>query len=461
MKEILLINSPLYKSGMDNNDEDTLPSLGLVYIASYLKEKNVRVKLIDAIKFRLSTKQLIGIINEHSYKYIGLNIFSTNYSLVKEVVEGVLIPTNFIIGGLATKELYPQILEWNTENNIDIVIGDGEFITYDIITNNLKEAPISFNSMRRVFKVFEKSNYYIKDISNLPLDRKLLVNDPILNFHGVLESNIVTSRGCIYNCSFCAAAKSQNIQSRIRERNKESIIHELEFIKNQYPEVKSIRVLDDLFLKSNHNLMNAIDIFSGFKFTWRSMACINTFYTLNQKDIDDLHKCGCSEIFTGIESGSKRILKSLNKKIDRNITLTTLEKLFRAGIDVKGYFIYGFPFERSEDMEMTYNLAYESKVLANKLRSNFRVSVFQFRPYHGTELYKRLVEKNIPIANILPNEELNRIIGRDLYNFSSGNYSAVEDSVLLDYIRKTNALNGSSKIFRRLFNTKSKQKQEM
>ncbi len=459
---IFLINSPIFLEGKGNDLEDSIPPIGLAYIASYLENKGLEVELIDAVDRGLSLKDLIELINFHKPEFIGLNIFSTNYELVRLLVESVTITSHFLIGGLATKSLYLDIIEWKTDNKIDIVIGDGELITFDIIKKNIKENAYYAKRKRRVFKVSENSVYFFRNISEISLNRHFLPKEPICNYYGIPEANIVTSRGCIYNCAFCAAARSQNREFGVRERSAQSIQSELNEIKTNYPKVSSIRILDDLFLKSRQSITKATDIFSKFDFQWRSMACIRTFNHLEQKVINALHRSGCNEIFTGIESGSSVILKSLNKTLDKNSILMSLEKIFRAGISVKGYFIYGFPDETVEDMDMTFSLASEIKALSFRLRANFRTSVFQFRPYHGTEIFRKLKEKNIEVGQITPNKDLSKLIGREQFNFSSGNYSKVELSTLLDYISRTNSLNGSRTITGRIPKPhRPKQKQKM
>ena len=96
-------------------------------------------------------------------------------------------------------------------------------------------------------------------------------------------------------------------------------------------------------------------------------------------------------------------------------------------------------------MAMTYQLAMDIKKLSIKYGSNFRTSVFQFRPYHGTEIFKKLKEKNINIEleQTIPNQELSDLIGRNQYNFNRGNYSKVCLETILDYICRTNNLNDS------------------
>jgi radical SAM superfamily enzyme YgiQ (UPF0313 family) len=441
--KIIIVNSPLFLNNSEKYNEDSLPPIGLGYIATYLKNNNIEVELIDAVYSRVSLNNLIDIINNKHPEFLAINIFTTNYDLVKELIESINFKTHIIIGGLATKELYPKIIEWKIKNQIDIVIGDGESITLDIINNEIKENPIFQNRNRRVFKVAGESIYFIKDISNIPLNRIFFKNEPVENHIGLLEANLVTGRGCIYNCTFCAAARSQNLDFPIRERSNASITDELNSIMSIYPGVKSIRILDDLFLKTRSSILRATNIFSKHIFQWRSMAHIKAFNMVTQKEIVALKESGCNELFIGMESGSPRVLKSINKTYNRKQIIKNISKIFSAKINIKAYFIYGFPDETEDDMTKTYDLACELKSLSVKHEANFRASVFQYRPYHGTEIFKNLKEKNIniDIEQTTPNQELSKIIGRNQFNFHKGNYSKVCLETIHDYICRTINLN--------------------
>jgi radical SAM superfamily enzyme YgiQ (UPF0313 family) len=452
--KVILINSPLFREFNSLYDEDSLPPLGLGYIATKLQDRNIDVELIDAIHQRIPLNDLIASINYLKPTFIGINIFTTNYTLVKELIESINYKTQIIVGGLSTKELYKSIVEWETENNIDIVIGDGELIVPDIVNNCLKDKPYFEKNNRRVFKVDINSCYVNHDISPLLLNRKFFLNEPTNHPLGFYEANIVTSRGCIYNCTFCAAARGLNTEFPIRERSIESICAELNNIKEKYPNVTSIRVLDDLFLKTSKTISKAIEIFSQFDFSWRAMAHVMTFKNVDMDELIALKKSGCNELFIGIESGSPKILKSINKTNNISIIEENLEKVLKAGINIKGYFIYGFPNETKEDMEMTYSLAQNLKKFSIKYGSFFRTSVFQYRPYHATQIYHDLKEKGVDINvnNVEGNKALSDLVGRQQFNFHNGNFSEVESKEVHDYIYRTTNLN-ESEIFPQLKST--------
>ena len=151
--KVIIINSPLFREKNHLYDEDSLPPLGLGYIATSLQNNGIDVKLIDAVHQRIPLVDLIATVNSVKPEFIAINIFTTNYELVKDFVESLQFKTHFIIGGLSTKQLSKNILCWLTNNQIDIVTGDGELITLDIIKDRLQEKPSLTQENRRVFLV--------------------------------------------------------------------------------------------------------------------------------------------------------------------------------------------------------------------------------------------------------------------------------------------------------------------
>ena len=444
--KVVLVNSPLFRERNLEYEEDSLPPIGLGYIGTNLRQNGIEVLLIDAVDQRIPLAELVEQLTVLSPDFVGVNIFTTNYELVKELVEGLSFQTHIIVGGLSTKQLYEQILSWQTPNPIDVVTGDGEFIMLDIVKDCVQDMPFKVLGNRRVFRVDQSSHYLVHDISDVPLDRTLFSNEPVVHPLGFIEANIVASRGCVYNCTFCAAARSLNKDYPVRERSSASIIAELSDIAANYPEVTSIRVLDDLFLKSKDSVAKAAMVFSPFSFQWRSMAHVQTFRNVDAELMQRLKQSGCHELFIGIESGSAKILGEINKTKDVPTIIANLTKVFEAGINMKGYFIYGFPGETEEDMKQTYHLALQLKNLAGDFGVNFRTSVFQYRPYHSTQIYHDLEAqgKNLAVTRVAPNEALSRLVGRQQFNFHSGNYSAVDYQVVERYIYATTNLNGDN-----------------
>lgn len=435
MKKFVLINSPLFWE-RTNEEEEYLSPLGLGYIATYLKKVGLEVLLLDSVKERLGVEDILKQVSEIKPEFVGINVFTQNYELVQYIIEKMSIQCECFVGGQVVKSIYETILDWKTSNKVNIIIGEGELIIPAIVLENCKEKPIEHLDNKFVYKVDMNSQYFPKDISKIYLDRSFLKDKIINNHYGEKEAAIITSRGCAYDCAFCGGARGLNKDISIRMKDVESVKHEIAEICDLYPDLKSIRILDDLFLRNETSISQAADIFQEFsQLHWRGMVHVLSLIKCLDK-IQLLKNCNCKELFVGIESGSNTIRKRINKLGDISSVISVIRELLIHGIDVKGYFMYGFPDETQEDMEETYKLACELRNISEKCEGTFRPSVFQFRPYHGTRLYNEILEKGIDIPNCHYNSSYT-LKGRSQFNFCSGNYSRVPDEILEEYIVKT------------------------
>lgn len=438
MDKFILINSPIFWNPME--EDDYLSPLGQGYIATQLDKEGIDVELLDSVKRMMSVGQIIEYISKNKPEYIGLNIFTQNSDIVKYIVENASFDGDVFVGGQAVKFMYDEILSWNCKNKCHIIIGEGEYIIPAICKNNCHEEPVKTEGNKYVYRVTKYSRYFPNDISQQGINRKFLTDELTTNHYGEKEAAIITSRGCLFDCAFCGGAKSLNDDIIPRIRDEDSIVVELEELVRLYPDMASVRVLDDLFLRNPASFDLAIRVFRKFDGVhWRGMAHVLSLKgSLNK--LCDLRDSGCSELFIGIEAGSQRIREYINKLGDREDIINVISNVLEQGIDVKGYFIYGFPGETEEDYRATFDLAKELKTISAKTKGNFRTSVFQFRPYHGTRLYNEIVEKYGKVEKIEPNYGISDVIGRSQFNFMSGNYSATTEDVLNQYITNTQKL---------------------
>ncbi len=432
--KVLLINSPIYNKKVADK-EDYLPPFGQGYIATSLKNQNIDTQIIDAVYNNYTVNELLQIIEIEKPDAVGINIFSINYDLVKELIEKCQTNTTFIVGGKSTKFLYKDIINFNTKNQINIIIGEGEYIIPDIVKHQVIESPVISKENKNVYQVNNNSLYFPSDLSRLQLDRSLFDGRQITNVYGEIEEAIVTSRECLYNCAFCGGARSLNKDVEVRIRSKEDITKELEYIKQTSPDTQSIRILDDLFLKNANSIKTAIEIFEKFNFHWRAMCHINSLKNADDL-LEKLYSSGCRELEIGIESGSERIRNYIHKIGSIEEIKIGIKKLLEAGINVKGYFMYGLPTETYEECMQTFELATTLSEISKYTKGKFRTSAFQFRPYHGTELYNRLNKK----IEYRHNDDLNTLEGRKQFNFTAGNFSNCPDEIINELIIKTNQI---------------------
>lgn len=427
--DIVFFNSPIYRVSTDDG-EDYLPPLGQGYIVSNLLRQGIRACIIDCVQDRLGIEEISDLINNSKVLNVAFNVFSINMDLLNSIVEKVKRKVNFYIGGKAVEYIWREMSTWNWgEKRVVYMIGECDWIYYDILQGKSKEAPIYSCNNQKAYLVTPKSVYYPNDLNKCILDRSLFKNRYIQNHYGRFEGCIITSRGCWYNCAFCGGSRYANPELTVRTSSEASIIREINNLLVIDPEINSIRILDDLFLKDRKSILKAVAIFKKFpNIHWRCMAHINTFK--NTKDLlIPLKQCGCDEIFIGIESGSQVIRERIHKLGSVEEILSICEEILSAGIDIKGYFICGFPHETKNQMDETVYLAHRLKQMSYNKRGKFRATAFQFRPYHGTEIYDKLIKEEIKMGDF---EIGNNTSSKKQYSFVAGNFSEVED----EYIKK-------------------------
>ena len=424
--QVVLFNSPIYPESQDDKEEH-LPPLGLGYIATELNRAGIPAEIVDCVHDQLGIDEIVKIINKGSFDCVGFNIFSINIEIVKAILLRLERSVHVFLGGKVVEYIWNEVSHWGYRYPITAIIGEGELIFPALILNNCIENPIATEGSFSVYRVDSNSVYYPKDLDAISLDRTLFCGREIKNRFGLLESCIVASRGCIYNCAFCGGAQDSNPNITPRYRSCPNISNEIKAIIQLSPATKSIRILDDLFLRDRKSIINACNIFNAFpQIHWRCMAHVQSF--INNLDmIGALKKSGCDEVFIGIESGSPEIRRKIQKAGSIEDVIRCVESLLQVGISVKGYLICGFPGETAQQINETVNLALMLKKIEGSLNASFRASAFQFRPYHGTKLYNEITASgHHPIFT--NGDELTST--KKQYNFSSGNYSCINNDVL-------------------------------
>ena len=167
-----------------------------------MKKAGIDVELIDCVKEKFGAREILEKISKEKPYYIGINIFTQNYSIVKYIMEHIKYECECFIGGQAVKSIYNKILEWEVKGRLNIIIGEGEYIIPAIVKSEIDELPFLERQQKKVYKVDSASKYFPRKISDIFLDRSFLKNEIIVNHYGEKEAAIITSRGCIYNCIY-------------------------------------------------------------------------------------------------------------------------------------------------------------------------------------------------------------------------------------------------------------------
>ena len=196
---------------------------------------------------------------------------------------------------------------------------------------------------------------------------------------------IIATRGCPFQCTYCLWPQVLYGQKQ-RKRSPQNIGDEIQKLVDTYG-IRHIRFDDDTFALNKQYVMDCCEeiIKRGLhkKITW------NCFGHISQPDIEmykHMAEAGCKKIAVGVESGSEKILKIMNKKIDIEKARQTVKNCRRAGIEIYCDFMIGFPYETEEDVQKSIKLAME-------LDPDY-IQVSYAVPYPGTKMYNEGIENN-------------------------------------------------------------------
>jgi anaerobic magnesium-protoporphyrin IX monomethyl ester cyclase len=367
-----------------------VPNLGLGYLATALRKNNHDVKILDCVKDRLNYAGFGKEIASFNPDVVGFQMFTCDYGSVKHMLSQVKqynpkIMT--LIGGPHVSGDPYHVLTELTDADFGF-IGEAEVGICELLA---KKIPSQVSSLiyRENHGITVNPTLRVDNLDELGFPAWDLMDPssyPIAP-HGTFVRKIpvapiITTRGCPYLCTYCAG--HINTGRKFRKRSLDNVMAEIDMLYNQYS-VREFHIEDDNFtLDKNYALEFCNRLMSRkYDVTW---ACPNgvRLDTLDKELLQAMEKAGCYSFAIGIESGSPRILRLMNRSVtvEKMIEKVTLIKDC-THIHISGFCMMGFPGETMEDMQMTSDLAYRLPL--------DKVQFGNFLPLPGTELYAQLL----------------------------------------------------------------------
>jgi radical SAM superfamily enzyme YgiQ (UPF0313 family) len=169
--------------------------------------------------------------------------------------------------------------------------------------------------------------------------------------HGYFSTNVVASRGCPYRCNWCAKPISGN---KFQLRSPQLVADEIRELKKVYG-VEHIWFGDDIFALNLHWVKEFADEVEAREcvvpFKIQSRADL-----MSQETVTSLKRAGCAEVWMGVESGSQRVLDSMDKGLRVAEVEAARARLGEAGIRACYFLQFGYPGEQWEDIQQTIEL---------------------------------------------------------------------------------------------------------
>ncbi len=363
-------------------DLDFYNPMGLTQISSVIKESGYN----DVYSTILSKENIFDKIEEIKPDIIGYSSCSGEHKTYLEINKKIKDKYNniFTIMGGAHPTFFPEVLE---EGSLDaICVGEGEYPFKELVEKLDKNEDVS-NIMNIQIRGKKSKGLrpLIQDLDSLPyIDRELVDLDkkiPIMN--------IIATRGCPYNCSYCYNHAYRNMfknQKYIRRRSVNNVIDEIVKTKDKF-DFKFVRFMDDAFVLKEDDYFR--DFCKAYKEKVNLPFYIFTrFDTITSSIAKQLKEAGCKTVFMSIETTNQRIRKDiLNRNMSNEDIINGMKICKEYGINVVGNSMLGLPTSTLED---------DINAVDFSIKIRFDVPEFPiFQPSPKTNIHKFCIENKL------------------------------------------------------------------
>ena len=349
MKKILLIQPNI-------NKERRFDQLGLDYIHASLISRGIGSKIFNM--FGEDIEEIRQPVSAFSPEIVGIYCNSPlrNQSLrVARLVKRLLPKTKVVLGGPHATLVPVDLLKHDAVEYV--IVGEGEFSMLNLIASI--DGKGSIENVGGICYRDEKGEIslsrskVIQNLDEIPFptreeddgfSRTVKINSTDGNY-----VPLITTRGCVYKCSFCSGSKI--LGKSVRKRSIDNITEELTELRGLG--FNRINLLDDNISLFPDYFQKVTETLGNLGFTWIGQSRVDLHRRFG---FAQLKKWGCEQIEFGVESGSPRVLRYLAKGNSLDDVASSFEQCRSYGIRSFANFIVGSPNETVEDVRKTFDL---------------------------------------------------------------------------------------------------------
>jgi len=237
-------------------------------------------------------------------------------------------------------------------------------------------------------------------------------------------TEIITSRGCPFQCIFCSIHTVWGRQWRARSAK--NVVDELEHLYKKYG-IKEFRFFDDNVSWNKKRIIEMCDeiIKRKLDIKWDTPNGV-AISTLDEEVLRKMKSSGYYKIVMGIESGSEKTLKYMRKPVVLKHARKVIKICNKLGIWTWSTFVIGFPDETQKEIRKTIDFAKSSGL-------NF-ATFYIAQPYPGTEMYdiykkEGLLKKGVNLKSSVTHTEY------DTHHFKAEELRKIQKNIYSEFIK--------------------------
>lgn len=281
--------------------------------------------------------------------------------LQKEILTGKDNPPDIVLRG-ESEATFAEFLRTYPDNNWQDILGIAYVQDSEVITNRLRAHIEDLDAYVPAYHLLDWDDYHY---NIAPWGRM---------------GSIMTTRGCMMDCSFC----SHRVFWRgdWRTRDPEKVIDEIRLLVDTY-KVDFITLIDPYPTKDRDRWERQLDLLIEANIDVQLLMETRVEDIIRDEDL--LHKykaAGIMHMYLGAESSDDETLKSLNKGTNVDLNKKAIDLLREHDIMTEASFMIGFPNDTPETI---------SKTISEAIRLNPDIAVFPLiTPMPFTPLYKKM-----------------------------------------------------------------------
>jgi anaerobic magnesium-protoporphyrin IX monomethyl ester cyclase len=197
--------------------------------------------------------------------------------------------------------------------------------------------------------------------STLPAPARDLIDltpyrDAWVAAHGFFSTNLVASRGCPFQCNWCAKPISG---TRFQPRSHHVVAAEIHDLVTTHG-VNHLWFSDDIFALDRHWIKDFADVIEaqGTRISFKIQSRADL---MHESTVADLRRAGCTEVWMGVESGSQKIMDAMTKGLTVAAVHAARKRLKENGIRACYFIQFGYPGEGWPEIVQTINLIRDTR----------------------------------------------------------------------------------------------------